>query len=159
MRIHHLTPADWAKAIGIGVVVAALTAIIMLIAERAGISPLPAPLGLAFANALTGMDLPLPIGMLFHVLWVTLFAAVYVVLFRDALTFMHAFWLAVALWLLVLVFFFPFVGWGLLGLAVTPRLAIASAVPHLLFAVFLWSLCRWSFGVPSRPYGAAGAPH
>lgn len=46
---------------------------------------------------------------------------------------------------LVLVFFFPVVGWGFLDLAVTPKLIVVSAVPHLLFAIFLWGLCRWIF--------------
>jgi hypothetical protein len=103
------------------------------------------------------MSLPLPVGLLFHVAWVALFSAVYVVLFRDALTFMRAFWLAFALWILTLVFFFPIVGWGFLGLAVTPKLMIASAVPHLLFAVFLWGLCKLSFS--QKQEGSAGHAH
>ena len=41
--------------------------------------------------------------------------------------------------------FFPIVGWGVLGLAVSPKLIVASLVPHLLFAVFLWVLCRIGF--------------
>ncbi|MEC5322130.1 hypothetical protein VSX64_18355 [Aurantimonas sp. C2-6-R+9] len=103
---------------------------------------MPKPLGLAFANTLLGADLPLPVGLLFHTAWVTLLSAVYVLLFRDKLTFMRAFWLAFALWILVLLFFFPLVGWGFFGLAVSPKLVVASAVPHLLFAVFLWGLSR-----------------
>jgi hypothetical protein len=53
--------------------------------------------------------------------------------------------LAIALWVLVLVFFFPVVGWGFFGVAVTPKLIVGAAVPHLLFAIFLWGLCRWAF--------------
>ena len=48
----------------------------------------------------------------------TAFSALYVVLFRDRLTFMSSLLLAIALWVLVLVFFFPVVGWGFLGLAI-----------------------------------------
>jgi hypothetical protein len=145
MRIHSLTGKEWAKSIGIGVAVAILTGAIMFAVLKTGVSPLPKPLGLAFADTLLGKDLPLPVGLLFHVAWVTTFSAVYVVLFRDALTFMRAFWLAFALWILVLVFFFPFVGWGFFGLSISPKLIVGSAVPHLLFAVFLWGLCRLSF--------------
>jgi hypothetical protein len=58
---------------------------------------------------------------------------------------MHAFWLAFTLWLFALVFFFPVIGWGFLGLAVSPRLIVAAAVPHLLFAIFLWGGCRFAF--------------
>lgn len=146
MRLHRLSPAEWGKTIAIGVGVAILTGAIMFAGLKTGISPLPQPLGLAFAETLLGTTLPLPVGLLFHAAWVTLFTGVYVVLFRDALTFMRALWLAAALWALVLVFFFPFVGWGFLGLAVTPKLIVGAAVPHLLFAFFLWGLCRLAFG-------------
>jgi len=146
MEIHKLSPGEWARTVAVGIGVAVLTAVIMLSALTSGISPLPKPLGLAFAETLFGTRLPLPVGLLFHTAWVTLFTAVYVMLFREALTFMRAFWLGTALWALVLVFFFPFVGWGFLGLAVTPKLIVAAAVPHLLFAIFLWGLCRLAFG-------------
>ncbi|MEX0803312.1 MAG: hypothetical protein WD688_08355 [Candidatus Binatia bacterium] len=157
MRIHNLSPAEWGKTIATGIGVAILTGAIMFVGLKTGISPLPKSLGLAFAETLLGTKLPLPVGFLFHVAWVTMLSAVYVVLFRDALTFMRAFWLAFALWILVLVFFFPFVGWGFLGLAVTPKLIIASAVPHLLFAVFLWGLCRLLFRDQGETYGHATA--
>ncbi len=32
-----------------------------------------------------------------------------------------------------------------MGLAVGPKLIPASLVPHALFAVFLWGLCRMGF--------------
>lgn len=155
MRIHSLSPLEWGKTVGVGVAVAILTGAIMFVGLKMGVSPLPRPLGLALAETLFGTPLPLPVGLLFHVAWVTLFSAVYVVLFRDALTFMRAFWLAVALWILVLVFFFPLVGWGLFGLDVTPKLIVASAVPHLIFAISLWGLCKVSFS--PRYEGSAGA--
>lgn len=155
MKIHRLSGKEWSKTLAIGLGVAILTAAFMFVGLRSGVSPLPKPLGLAFAETLLGRSLPLPLGLAFHTVWVMFFSAVYVVLFRDALTFMRAFWLAFALWGLVLVFFFPVVGWGFLGLAVTPRLIVASAVPHLLFAIFLWGLSRLSFG--PRPERGASA--
>lgn len=145
MRIHSLAGNEWGKTIAIGVAVAVLTAAIMFAGLKTGVSPLPKPLGLAFAERLLGKDLPLPVGLLFHIAWVTVFSAVYVVMFRDTLTFLQVFFLAFALWILVLVFFFPLVGWGFFGLSVSPKLIIGSAVPHLLFAIFLWGLCRLSF--------------
>lgn len=153
MQIHKLSPAEWGKTIAVGIAVAILTALVMVSALKSGISPLPEPLGLAFAETLLGTSLPLPVGLLFHTLWVTFFTAVYVVLFRQALTFMRAFWLGAALWLLVLVFFFPLVGWGFLGLAITPKLIVAAAVPHLLFSILLWGFCRLAF---AQQLGAAG---
>lgn len=58
--------------------------------------------------------------------------------------------------MLVLVVFFPVVGWGILGLAVSPKLIVASLVPHLLFAVFLWGLCRLAFK-PQRTTASQGS--
>ena len=117
----------------------------MLAAQKTGVSPLPEPLGLAFASRLLGRELPLPVGLAFHVAWVTLWSVIYVALFRDAITFARALGLGLALWALVLMAFFPYVGWGVLGLAVGPRLAIASLALHLLFALLVWVLARWAF--------------
>lgn len=155
MQIHRLNAREWGKTLAVGLGVAILTAAIMVAALKSGVSPLPKPLGLAFAETILGGPIALPVGLLFHAVWVIAFSAVYVMLFRGALTFLRAFWLAFALWLLVLVFFFPVVGWGFLGLAVTPKLVVASAVPHILFALFLWGLCRLSFSQPPRREAAS----
>ena len=94
---------------------------------------------------LLGPNAPLPVGLLFYVAYVTFWAVVYIGLFRDRLTIRNALLLGLALWIVILVIFFPLFGWGFLGLAVSPKLIPASLVPHLLFAVFLWGLCRFGF--------------
>lgn len=157
MQIHHLTGKEWGKTVAIGLGVAAFTAAVMIAALKSGVSPLPKPLGLAFAEVVFGHSMPLPVGLLFHAAWVVAWSAVYVVLYRDALSFMRAFWLAFVLWLSVLVIFFPMVGWGFFGVAVTPKLIVASAVPHLLFALSLWGLCRLSFEQTAGPSLGNGA--
>lgn len=145
MKWHWLSLQDWARAIGVGIGVAILTAAVMVTTLKSGVSPLPKPLGLGFAETVLGRALPLPVGLLFHTAWVTAFSVIYVGLFRDALTVARALMLGGLLWVLALVFFFPLVGWGFLGLAVTPKLIVAAAVPHLLFAIFLWGLCKLAF--------------
>lgn len=145
LQLRSLSRRDWAKVIGVGIGVSILTAAFMAVGLKSGVSPLPQPLGLAFAETVLGRQLPLPVGLLFHTVWVTAFTALYVLLFRDALTFMRALWLGIALWVFVLIFFFPVVGWGFFGLAVSPKLIVGAAIPHLLFAAFLWGLCRWAF--------------
>jgi hypothetical protein len=130
MKWHALTKQDWMRAIGIGIGVSVLTAAFMAATLRAGISPLPKALGLAFAETVMRRPLPLPVGLLF----------------RDALTIGRAMWLGLLLWIFVLVFFFPVVGWGFLGLAVSPKLIFGSALPHLLFSILLWGGCWWVFG-------------
>ncbi len=136
---------DWMKAIAVGIGVSALTAAFMVTTLMVGISPLPKSLGLAFAETVLGRTLPLPVGLLFHTVWVSAFSVLYVFLFRDALTFTRALVLGIELWLFVLVVFFPVVGWGFLGLALGPKMIVGAAIPHFLFALFLWALCRWAF--------------
>ena len=145
MRIHNLTSGEWLKAIGIGIATAILLSAVMVLALKLGISPLPKPLGLAFAETVLGGPRPLPIGLLFHVAYVTIWSVAFVAQFRDRLTLRNALLLGLVLYFLVLVVFFPVVGWGFLGLAVSPKLIIASLVPHVLFAVFLWGACRLAF--------------
>ena len=145
MKIHSLTAKDFWKAIGIGVVTAVLLSAIMLPAFKFGIAPMPTFPSLAFAETVLGRTLPLPVGLLFHVAYVTFWSVAYVVLFRNSLTFLNALWLGLALWVVVLAVFFPIVGWGFLGLGISPKLIPAALVPHLFFALFLWGLCRIGF--------------
>src|SRR3954468_11223726 len=90
VKVNTLDRHDWVKAIGVGIGVSALTAAFMIATMKVGVSPLPKSLGLAFAETALGRTLPLPVGLLFHTVWVTSFSVLYVVLFRDALTLMRA---------------------------------------------------------------------
>jgi hypothetical protein len=144
MRSRHMTPKDYAKAVGVGLATGVILAVASVLASKTGISPLPKPLGLAFARVLLG-DVPLPVGLVFHLVYVTFWSVVYVRFF-DRLTFPRALGLALALWVLVLVLFFPVVGWGFFGLEVSPALIVAALASHVAFAVILWGLCRWAFG-------------
>lgn len=138
----------WSKAVSIGIGVSVLTAIVMVSLFKAGVSPFPKPPSLAFAETLLGRALPMPVGLLFHTAYVTFWSVVFVRYFprKNVLT---ALGLAAALWLVILVVFFPAVGWGLAGLAISPKLIPASALPHLLFGLLLWGLDRY-FGNQSR---------
>ena len=136
MQIHRLSQKEVLKALGIGVLTAVLLSAIMVPAFKLGIAPLPKPPSLALAQLLFGAKMPLPVGLLFHVAYVTFWSVVYVSMFRDRLTLLNALWLGLALWVVILVFFFPLLGWGFFGLAISPKLIPASLVPHVLFAVF-----------------------
>jgi len=133
---------SWPRAIGIGVGVAVLTALVMVTLLKAGVSPFPKPPSLAFAETLFGRELPLPVGLLFHTAYVTFWCVVYVRFFpqRNLKT---AFGLAFVLWLAVLVVFFPLVGWGFAGTHVSPKLIPASLLPHVLFGILLWGLDKY----------------
>jgi hypothetical protein len=146
VEFQRLSARDWGKAAAAGVATGIILAVINVIALTSHLSPLPKPLGLAFAETVLGRQLPLPVGLLFHLAWVTLVSVGYVVWWRDALTLKNTAILAFGLWLLVLLVFFPIVGWGLFGLAISPKLIVPAAVSHALFAVILWGMCRLLFG-------------
>jgi hypothetical protein len=148
MKFRRLSASELLKSVGIGIATAILLSGVMVPALKFGISPLPKPLGLAFAETVAGRPLPLPVGLLFHVAYVTFWSVAFVFVFRQALTLLNALILGLILWFFVLVFFFPVVGWGFFGLAVSPKLIVASLVPHVLFAVILWGLCRLVFKQP-----------
>ncbi|GGX82673.1 hypothetical protein GCM10007160_07630 [Litchfieldella qijiaojingensis] len=137
------------RAVGIGIAVSLITALIMVSLLKAGISPFPKPPSLAFAETLLGRPLPMPVGLLFHTVYVTFWSVIFVRYFprRNLLT---ALALALVLWLVILVVFFPIVGWGLAGLAIGPQLIPASALPHLLFGILLWGLDRYLPGKASH---------
>lgn len=146
---------SWAQAAGIGILVAFATAAVMLALTAAGLSPFPKPPSLAFAETLAGRTLPLPVGLLFHTVYVVVWSAIYVRYFRRR-NIVAALALAGALWLVILAVFFPVVGWGFAGLSVSPKLIAASFVPHLLFGLFLWALDKHLPGAVPRANAAKG---
>ena len=95
------SPRSWLRAIGIGVGVSLLTALIMVLLSKSGASPLPKPLGLAFAETLLGRTLPLPAGLAFHTVYVTFWSAVFLRFFPRR-NIKSALLLALGLWLIVL---------------------------------------------------------
>lgn len=146
MEFHKLPTGEWGKAFSVGIANGILLSAIMVPALKLGLSPFPKPLGLAFAEALLGgRPLPLPVGLLFHLAYVTLWSMAFIAFLRESLTLRNALLLAFLLWIGVLIVFFPIVGWGFLGLGISPKLIVASFVPHLLFGIFLWGLCRFAF--------------
>ncbi len=74
MQIHSLARKEALKAVGIGILTALLLSAVMVPAFKFGISPMPKPHSLAFAETLFGRGLPMPVGLLFHVAYVTFWA-------------------------------------------------------------------------------------
>ena len=146
MRLHDVPARDWWKALGVGIATGLLLSAVMVPAYLAGLSPFPKPPSLAFAETVLGRPLPLPVGLSFHLAYVTFWAVAFVALARHALTLKNALKLALALWVVALAVFFPVNGWGFLGLGIGPQMIVAALVPHALFGVFLWGLCRLAFG-------------
>lgn len=57
--------------------------------------------------------------------------------------------LGIGLWILMQVTFLPFLGWGVFGTAITPKIAGATLVLHLVYGGLLgWALDRGSASAP-----------
>lgn len=138
MAVGEAHGRSWLRAIGIGLLVSITTAAVMLVLTFAGLSPFPKPPSLAFAETALRRALPLPVGLVFHTVYVTFWSVIFVRYFprRDIWT---ALGLAAFLWIVILAVFFPIVGWSLAGMAVSPKLIVASLVPHVLFGLLLWA--------------------
>jgi len=128
---------NWGRAIGIWLIVSIITGIFMIILFKLWIAPFPKPPSLAFAETLVGHNLPAPIGLLFHTMYVTLWSVIYIRFFKKR-NFKMVLTLAFALWLILLFIMFPIVWWWVAGLNISPKLIPASFVPHLLFGLLLW---------------------
>jgi len=115
----------------------------MTVLLKAGIAPFPKAPSLAFAETLLGHQLPMPVGLLFHTIYVTFWSVLFL-RFSPKKNIKMALALAFVLWLIVLSIFFPVIGWGFAGLAISPKLIPASFMPHLLFGLLLWAINKYT---------------
>ena len=135
--MEHTKIPQW-KLVGMSIAVALLISAVVVPMFKLGLSPLPKPVGLAFAAWLLGHPVPLPVGLLFHTIYVSFWAYVYFAFLAKPSTLLRASLFAFALYIIALFVFFPLIGWGIAGLAATPKAPFAALIPHALFAVFLW---------------------
>lgn len=141
----HCPPSVWLRGIAAGLLTGILAAVVMIALMKNGLSPMPAPLGLAFVNTLFHRHMPLPLGILFHLAYVTFWGTVFVLFAHQRTSALRVAVLSGALYLFALLVFVPLVGWGIFGTAVGPRVAGGLAITHALFGLFLWLSCRLPF--------------
>lgn len=120
--------------------------ILMLLAVVSGNSPMPQPVPKAIVTQLFGSGIPKPalmalaIGL--HLGYGGVFGAVLARITRPV-TLWKGLALGVGLWALMQVTFLPFLGWGLFGTAITPKIAVGTLVLHLVYGGVLgWALDR-----------------
>lgn len=140
------------KAAGIGILISAILSAIMVPLTLYEVSPFPKPVAAAFAMKLFG-DVPMAVGILLHILYVTFWTVVYILYIMPPNTFVRSALLGLVLWVLVLVVFFPIVGWGFLGLRIGPQAIAASFVPHLIFVILLWLFAKMVKSTPTAGVG------
>ncbi len=73
-----LSARDLGRAILVGIAAAPILSLVMVPANLSGIAPMPKPPSLAFAGLILGARVPLPVGGVFHVGWVTPWTVVFV---------------------------------------------------------------------------------
>jgi hypothetical protein len=120
--------------------------ILMLIGVGTGLSPMPSPIPIALAHWALG-DLPGPAllitGMIAHFLYGGVAGAVLFAVLRDRVTVLWGLAFGLLLWLGMQLIVLPLLGWGLFGSAVTPRIAVATLVLHLVYGAILgWGGAR-----------------
>ena len=140
------TPARVWRGLGWGVVATVAMSIPMTVGMATGVAPIPEPIPKALVTLLFGAGFPAPLLMVLsagsHLGYGGLFGAMLARLFPDA-----GLWeglsMGIFLWGLMQVAVLPLLGWGLFGMSVTPKIAVATLVLHLIYGGTLgWGLGR-----------------
>lgn len=134
------------EGFGYGVVATIAMSVLMLLAVVSEMSPMPQPIPKAVVAQLFGSGIPKPMLMALavglHLGYGGLFGAILARVARPV-TIGKGLALGVGLWVLMQVTFLPFLGWGLFGTAITPKIAVATLVLHLVYGGVLgWALDR-----------------
>src|SRR5919109_300349 len=104
---------------GWGVVATIAMSVLMLIGVATGVSPMPKPIPAAIVGQFLGEGAPKPlIGIA----------------------------MGLFLWFLMGLFVLPALGWGLFGIGITPKIAIATLILHLIYGTTLGWLVDREFG-------------
>lgn len=119
---------------------------LMLVGVGTGLSPMPSPIPIALAHWVLG-DVPGPAlmasGMLAHFLYGGVAGAVLFVLLPGRVTLLWGLGFGVLLWIGMQLVFLPLLGWGVFGSAITPGIAVATGVLHLVYGAILgWGGAR-----------------
>ena len=139
-----------ATGFGWGVVATLAMSALMILGVATGLSPMPNPIPAAIVGkvvgGLLGTDLPRPAIMVLsaasHLAYGGFWGAILAALVRPV-TIWKGIGLGVFLWLVMQVAVLPFLGWGFFGLAISPRIAVATLVLHLVYGFALgWLLDR-----------------
>jgi hypothetical protein len=141
-----MEPGRFWQGFGAGIVATVAMSIVMIAGVLTGISPMPQPIPLALIHSVVGGDLPqaaiLVLGAGAHLLYGGIFGGVLAML-AYPVTVAKGVLLGFVLWLVLQVFWLPFLGWGMFGAAITPMIAEATLVLHVIYgAIVGWLIDR-----------------
>jgi hypothetical protein len=114
--------------------------VIMIVGTVTGRSPMPMPVPAAIVGQILGGGLPQPLIALLaavgHLTFGGVAGAVLAAIARPVTLLKGLGW-GLLLWVLMGVVFLPLVGWGLFGTSITPQIAVATLVLHLIYGTVL----------------------
>ncbi|MFQ5852494.1 MAG: hypothetical protein ACE5JU_18185 [Candidatus Binatia bacterium] len=123
------------SAFGWGMVATLVMSIFMIIGTVTGAAPVPEPIPKAIVTTLLGKGPPVALIMVLaaasHLVYGGIWAALLTQV-TDRVTIWKGLALGLFLWLVMQVAFLPFIGWGLFGAGITPKIAVATLVLHLI---------------------------
>ena len=137
---------DLKQGFGYGLLATLGMTLLMLVGTFLKVSPMPTPIPIALAGWVFGA-LPMPalvgLGLVAHFLYGGLAGAIFSWFIRDRAILWLAFGWGIILWLGMQLIFLPLLGWGLFGMAITLRIAVATLILHLVYGGILgWGLSR-----------------
>lgn len=129
-----------------GVVATVAMSALMILGTATGVAPIPEPIPAALVRRVLGEGLAAPLVMLLaagsHLLYGGVWGGAFAAAVRRV-TVVGGLGLGVGLWLLMQVAVLPFLGWGAFGAAVTPAIAVATLVLHLVYGgTYGWLMDR-----------------
>lgn len=126
----------WAPGFGLGVLATLGMTILMLLGVATKVSPMPHPIPVAIMAKFLGPAAPMPLllvlGLTAHFLYGGVWGAVLWTAVPP-LTVPKGVGLALLLWVVMLLAWLPFLGWGVFGSAITVKIAVATLVLHLVY--------------------------
>ena len=134
------------KGIKWGLLATLSMTVIMLIGMITKISPMPAPIPVALVKMAFG-ELPKPalmgIGMLAHFIYGGVAGLVFTLVIKNKVNIWKGLGWGIFLWLGMQLIFLPLLGWGIFGSAISPKIAVATLMLHLVYGSTLgWGLGR-----------------
>lgn len=125
-----------------GALATVLMSIPMMIGMATGVAPMPEPIPKALVELIVGGPAPLVLGLavLSHLVYGSFWGAT-LTRMTPHVTLWKGVGMGLFLWLVMQVAVLPLLGWGPFGTAVTPAVAVATLVLHLIYGSLLgWGL-------------------
>jgi len=131
---------------GWGIVATIVMSLVMLLGMMTGISPMPKPIPVAIVAHILGETTAKPLLMFLAIVAHLAYGGIWAGLLTawiQPITVWKGIGLGILLWLIMQIAVLPFLGWGIFGSAVTPAIALATLVLHLIYGIGLgWLIDR-----------------